>query len=96
MRDLLSKPKAHATGDGAVKNSAGSGQTDNEKKMILNLINDDYCGAFLETSFPRLLKKEKILPETALSFGPLELWSDDFEGKGEFSQYRSKLVCISF
>ncbi|XP_057515729.1 protein HASTY 1 [Amaranthus tricolor] len=91
MRDLLSKPKAHATGDGAVKNSAGSGQTDNEK-MILNLINDDYCGAFLETSFPRLLKKEKILPETALSFGPLELWSDDFEGKGEFSQYRSKLM----
>lgn len=93
MRDLLSKPKAHATGDGVVNSSTGSGQAESEKRNISNLINDDYCGAILDTSFQRLLRKEKILPETALSLGPLELWTDDFEGKGEFGQYRSKLVC---
>lgn len=92
MRDLLSKPKAHVIGDNAVNSSAGSGQADNEKRNILNLINDYYCGAILETSFPRLLRKDKILPETAFSLGSLELWSDDFEGKGEFGQYRSKLM----
>ncbi|XP_021773055.1 protein HASTY 1-like [Chenopodium quinoa] len=92
MRDLLSKPKAHATGDGAVNSSAGSGQAESEKNNILNLINDDCCGAILDTSFPRLLRKEKVHPETAHSFGPLEMWSDDFEGKGEFGQYRSKLM----
>ncbi|KAI6692543.1 hypothetical protein NL676_020253 [Syzygium grande] len=48
--------------------------------------------AILETSFLRLLKKEKALPETIVSLGTLELWSDDFEGKGEFSQYRSRLL----
>ncbi|KMT13498.1 hypothetical protein BVRB_4g082770 [Beta vulgaris subsp. vulgaris] len=92
MRDLLSKPKAHATGDGVVNSSTGSGQAESEKRNISNLINDDYCGAILDTSFQRLLRKEKILPETALSLGPLELWTDDFEGKGEFGQYRSKLM----
>ncbi|KNA08758.1 hypothetical protein SOVF_159820 [Spinacia oleracea] len=92
LRDLLSKLKTHATGEGAVNSSAGSGQAENEKRNILNLINDDYCGAILDTSFPRLLRKEKILPGTAHSFGPLEMWSDDFEGKGEFGQYRSKLM----
>ncbi|KAL9248055.1 hypothetical protein vseg_021418 [Gypsophila vaccaria] len=90
MRDLLAKPKS--VGDGAVGSVTGSGQPENVKRDILNLINDDYCGAILDISFVRLLKKEKILPETMLSFGPLELWSDDFEDKVEFSQYRSKLM----
>ncbi|XP_074320869.1 protein HASTY 1 [Silene latifolia] len=92
MRDLLWKPKSVASGDGAVSSVTGSGQAEKVKKEILNLINDDYCGAILDISFLRLLRKEKISPETMVSLGQLELWSDDFEDKGEFSQYRSKLM----
>ena len=48
----------------------------------------------LDTSFPHILKREKTLPGTALSLGALELWSDDFEDKGQFCQYRSRLVSL--
>ncbi|XP_010245372.1 PREDICTED: protein HASTY 1 isoform X2 [Nelumbo nucifera] len=96
MRDLLAKPKAaaQATGDGsAVSNlSSASGQADKEKKGILNFVNDDICSAILDVSFQRMLKREKVPPGTALSLGALELWSDEFDGKGEFSQYRSRLL----
>jgi len=46
----------------------------------------------LDTSFPHILKREKTLPGTALSLGALELWSDNFEDKGQFCQYLSRLV----
>ncbi|KAJ8747704.1 hypothetical protein K2173_014548 [Erythroxylum novogranatense] len=87
MRDLLSKSKVtvHTSGEGSA-----SRQIDNEKAKILNIINDDICGSILDVSFHRLLKKEKLSTETSLSVA-LELWSDDFEGKGDFGQYRSKL-----
>ncbi|CAN8277120.1 unnamed protein product [Cochlearia groenlandica] len=85
MRDLLPKPRASCTytivdGPSAV----------NEKKKILSLINDDIASAILDISFHRILKKEKVPPRIAL--GPLELWSDEFEGKGDFGQYRSRLL----
>ncbi|GAB4835901.1 hypothetical protein Ancab_000820 [Ancistrocladus abbreviatus] len=95
MRDLLSKPRVavHATGDVSVNSlNSTSGQADNEKKKILSFVSDDMCSAILDICFQRLLRKEKLSAETALSLGPLELWSDDFEGKGEFSQYRSRLL----
>ncbi|KAL1220851.1 Protein HASTY 1 [Cardamine amara subsp. amara] len=95
MRDLLSKPKASAypSGEGpAVGGVQSSSQVDNEKKKILSLINDDISSAILDVSFQRLLKKEKVPPRIALSLGPLELWSDEFEEKGGFGQYRSKLL----
>ena len=83
MRDLMSKPKA-----------VGSGptQVDNEKRKILSFVNDDACSAILDISFQRMLKREKVLPAMAPSLGSLELWSEDVEGKGDFGQYRSKLV----
>ncbi|RVW17456.1 Protein HASTY 1 [Vitis vinifera] len=96
MRDLVSKPKivAPAAGDGSVDNNpgSGSGQVDNEKRKLQSFVNDDICGTMLDVCFQRLLKREKVLPGTSFSLGPLELWSDDFEGKGEFSQYRSRLL----
>ncbi|KAA8545010.1 hypothetical protein F0562_019773 [Nyssa sinensis] len=95
MRDLVSRPKiiAHAAGDSSMKNqSSASGQADNEKKRILTFVNDDICSTMLDISFQRMLKKEKLLHGTAFSVGVLELWSDDFEGKGDFSQYRSRLL----
>ncbi|KAL5566976.1 hypothetical protein UlMin_030140 [Ulmus minor] len=87
MRDLMSKPKAvQAAGDGSTS------QADNEKRKILSFVNDDVCSAILFISFQRIIKREKVPPGMALSLGSLELWSDDIEGKGDFGQYRSKLM----
>ncbi|PON73945.1 Exportin [Parasponia andersonii] len=83
MRDLMSKPKTV---------SSGTTQMDNEKRKILSFVNDDICSAILDISFQRMLKREKVLPAMAISMGLLELWSDDIEGKGDFGQYRSKLL----
>ncbi|XP_057439439.1 protein HASTY 1 [Lotus japonicus] len=94
MKDLMSKPKTstHSTADSLAVKSSGSGEVENAKKKALSFVNDDFCVAILDMSFPRMLKREKILHETSLSLGVLELWSDDFEGKGSFSQYRSRLL----
>ncbi|XWS64638.1 hypothetical protein CRYUN_Cryun05aG0020000 [Craigia yunnanensis] len=94
-RDLMSKPKlsVHSTGDGSAATNVDStsAQVDNEKRKILSFLNDDICSTILDISFQRMVKKEKLITGTALSLGDLELWSDDFEGKGDFGQYRSRL-----
>lgn len=95
MRDLMSKPKgaSHPAGDGSTNNNVdSSGQVNNEKRKILSYVNDDICSAILDISFQRMLKKEKVLPGMDLSLVPLELWSEGFEGKGDFGQYRSRLL----
>ncbi|XP_075659469.1 protein HASTY 1 [Castanea sativa] len=96
MRDLMSKPKvvAHSIGDSSAVNSlsTGSAQVDNEKRKILSFVNDDICSAILDISFQRMLKREKVPPGTAFPLGALELWSDDIEGRGDFGQYRSRLL----
>nr|GMD08550.1 protein HASTY 1 [Ipomoea batatas] len=92
MRDLLSKPKI-ASGESSVNNTgAVSEGVDMEKKKKLTFVNDEICSSILDISFQRLLRKEKIHPQTSFSLAALELWSDDFEGKGEFGQYRSRLL----
>lgn len=93
----MSKPKisAHSAVDSSAVSGSSSGEVENAKKKTLSFVNDDFCGAMLDTSFPRMLKKEKILPETALSLGMLELWSEDFESKSKFGQYRPRLVCLT-
>ncbi|MBA0816826.1 hypothetical protein Gohar_001447, partial [Gossypium harknessii] len=95
MRDLMSKPKlsVHSSGEGSAANNAdsNSAQIDNEKRKILSFLNDDICSTILDISFQRMLKKERLITGKALSLGALELWSDDFEGKGDFGQYRSRL-----
>lgn len=98
MRDLLSKPKIIGYVENSATNPAVGSGHDTEKSKIFALVNDEICSSILDVSFQRLLKKEKINPGTSLSDGTLELWSDDFEGKGDFSQYRSRLVysCGSF
>jgi exportin-5 len=93
MRDLMSKPK-NSTNSAADSSAVSGSGSENAKKKTLSFVNDDFCGAMLDTSFPRLLKREKILPGTALSLGALELWSEDFDDKSKFSQYRSRLVCL--
>ncbi|KAK2419191.1 protein HASTY [Trifolium repens] len=91
LRDLMSKPK-NSTNSAADSSAVSGSGSENAKKKTLSFVNDDFCGAMLDTSFPRLLKREKILPGTALSLGALELWSEDFDDKSKFSQYRSRLL----
>ncbi|KAB1994864.1 hypothetical protein ES319_D13G125600v1 [Gossypium barbadense] len=95
LRDAMSKPKlsVHSSGDGLTATNVDStlAQVDEEKRKILSFLNDDICSTILDISFQRMLKKEKLMTETALSPGILELWSDDFESKGDFGQYRSRL-----
>jgi len=45
----------------------------------------------LDVSFKRMLKNSG----TACS-GLLELWSEELEGKSDFCNYRTKLVCVVF
>ncbi|XP_016652665.1 PREDICTED: protein HASTY 1 [Prunus mume] len=87
MRDLMSKPKAVARSAGD-----GSDPVDTEKRKILSFLSDEICSAILDVSFQHMLKREKVLHGTSFALGPLELWSDDAEGKGNFGQYRSKLL----
>lgn len=89
MRDIMSKSKTGLVDD---PNSA-IGRTENEKKKLLALVTDDICAAILETSFVRMLRKEKVQTEMLTTVGPLELWSNDFDNKTDFSNYRSRLVC---
>ncbi|KAK1581941.1 hypothetical protein Q3G72_010413 [Acer saccharum] len=49
-------------------------------------------GEILDVSFLRMLRREKVISGTAPILGTLELWSDDFEGKGDFGQYHSRLL----
>ncbi|KAL5996000.1 hypothetical protein ACLOJK_026073 [Asimina triloba] len=94
MRELTPKQKAvsQTVGDNSVVGSSisGQGQLDKDKKGVALLVNDDICGAILEVSFQRMLKKS--VQAVTTSAGALELWSEEFEGKGDFSQYRSRLL----
>ncbi|XP_076910372.1 protein HASTY 1-like isoform X2 [Bidens hawaiensis] len=92
IRDLLAKPKTSAGDSSADNLASGSGQADNHKQKILPFVNDEICSVMLDISFQRMLKKEKVNPGNEYSSGALELWSDDFEGRGDFGQYRSRLV----
>ncbi|XP_019701762.1 protein HASTY 1 isoform X2 [Elaeis guineensis] len=95
MRESLSKTKAAAqiAGDNsAVSNLGfGSGLAEKEKKGVSAFINDDICNAILDVSFQRMLKKN-IAVGTSTTAEALELWSDEFDGKSDFSQYRSRLL----
>ncbi|KAE8686627.1 Protein HASTY 1 [Hibiscus syriacus] len=95
-RDSMSKPKfsVHSSGDGSTASNADStlAQVDNAKGKILSFLNDDICSTILDISLQRMLKKEKLITGTTLSLGVLELWSDDFEDKGDFGSYRSRLL----
>ncbi|KAH6820146.1 ARM repeat superfamily protein [Perilla frutescens var. hirtella] len=88
MRDIMSKSKTGSVDDPNI----GTGRTENEKKKLLALVTDDICSAILETSFLRMLRKEKLHSEMIPIGGTLELWSDDFDSKIDFSNYRARLL----
>lgn len=88
LRDIMSKSKTGLVDDPNI----GTGQTENEKKKLLALVTDDICTAILETSFLRMMRKEKVHSEMIPTGGALELWSDDFDSKIDFSNYRTRLL----
>ncbi|XP_051115306.1 protein HASTY 1 [Andrographis paniculata] len=88
MREPVSKSKAVVVSE----SNMGTGQVENEKRRTLDLVTDDICRALLDTSFERMLKKEKVQSAATPTFGALELWTDDFDSKVEFSQYRARLL----
>ncbi|EPS62225.1 hypothetical protein M569_12567, partial [Genlisea aurea] len=89
LRDLISKSKASMAGNTYVVSESVSNV---ERRKVLSLVTDDICSALLDTAFLRMLKKEKIPPHFSPTVTSLELWSDDFDGKVDFSQYRSRLL----
>ncbi|XP_042059818.1 protein HASTY 1-like [Salvia splendens] len=88
MRDILSKSKTGLVDDP----DTSTGRTENEKSRLLALVTDDTCSAILETSFIRMLKKENLYAEMTPTVGTLELWSNEFDSKIDFSNYRSRLL----
>lgn len=73
-----------------VKQSSASGLIDKEKEVAVS-ISDDFCANIMNVAFQRMLKKNPTVG-VALSDSSLEIWTDDFASKGEFSQYRSRLL----
>ncbi|XP_022143035.1 protein HASTY 1 [Momordica charantia] len=87
MRDFISKLKVTTNSSGDFSKPSYTGSS-----SALSFVTDDMCTVILDISFKRLLKKEKVSPAAAPLLGGLELWNDDFDGKGDFSQYRAKLL----
>ncbi|KAJ3669542.1 hypothetical protein LUZ60_011492 [Juncus effusus] len=84
---LLREPaKAKSVAQGSGDSSSSS--TDKEKKGISAFITEEICTTILDITLQRMLKK------SALSGDNLELWNDELDGKGDFSQYRSRLLDI--
>ncbi|KAG8052320.1 hypothetical protein GUJ93_ZPchr0001g30468 [Zizania palustris] len=88
------KSVAHVSSDTPTSgNSASTGgsSTEKEKKGVSTLITDEIYSTILDVTFKRMLKRS-----TSASSGLLELWSEELEGKSDFSNYRAKLVCLVF
>ncbi|GFQ08547.1 protein hasty 1 [Phtheirospermum japonicum] len=88
MRYLMSKSKAALADD----SNMGTRQADIEKSKIIALVTDEISSGLLDASFQRMLKKEQVHSGMAPTVGNFELWSDDFDSKIDFSQYRSRLL----
>ncbi|KAK1277319.1 Protein HASTY 1 [Acorus gramineus] len=84
MRDGIFKPKVSVQ-------TIGSGPVEKERKGMSMHVSDDICAAMLDVSFQRMLRKN-IPSGTTMTVTELELWSDEFVNKCDFSQYRSRLA----
>jgi exportin-5 len=71
--------------------SIGGSSTEKEKKGVSVFITDEIYSTILDVSFKRMLKKS-----ASSSSSLLELWNEELEGKSDFSNYRTRLVCLVF
>ncbi|KAJ6831112.1 protein HASTY 1 [Iris pallida] len=95
MRESIPKQKATAqsTGNHTATSDMGfsSVQAEREKKVVSSFINDEMFAVILDVSLQRMLKKV-VTSGSMLLVEALELWSDEFDGKTDFSQYRCRLL----
>lgn len=85
------KSVVRVSGDNsAAGNSASTGDlsAEKEKKGVSVFVTDEMYSTILDVSFKRMLKNT-----SSPSSGLLELWSEELEGKSDFCNYRTKLVC---
>lgn len=92
MRESASKQLA-ATQTVGDNNVAFASTQAEEQNGVSAFINDDICAVILDVSLQRMLKKN-VVPGPAPSAEAFKLWSDEFDGKSDFSQYQSRLVRI--
>ena len=93
MRESGSKQKSAAQASGEISVAFDSVRQAEEKKGVSAFTSDDICAVILDVSLQRMLKKNAA-PGPTPSIEALELWSDEFDGKSDFGQYRSRLVWI--
>ena len=87
------KSVARVSGDNfTAGNSASTGDlsTEKEKKGVSLFVTDEIYSTILDVSFKRMLKN------SGTASSGLELWSEELEGKSDFCNYRTKLVCVVF
>ncbi|XP_062210590.1 protein HASTY 1-like [Phragmites australis] len=84
------KSVARVSGDNSASvnsASAGDSSTEKEKKGVSVFVTDEIYSTILDVSLKKMLKNS---PNA--SSGLLEVWSEELEGKSDFSNYRTKLL----
>ncbi|KAL6884683.1 hypothetical protein ACP4OV_010619 [Aristida adscensionis] len=80
------KSVARVSGDNSVAGhsaATGDGSTEKEKKGVSIFVTDEIYSTLLDVSFKKMLKN---------SANASELFSEELEGKSDFSNYRTKLL----
>lgn len=91
MKESASKQSAATQTVGDNNVAFASTQAEKEQKGVSAFVDDNICAVILDVSLQRMLKKS-VVPGPTPSAETLELWSDEFDGKSGFSQYRSRLL----
>lgn len=87
IQALLRQPaKAKSVAQSSGDNPSSSSSAEKYRKGTSAFITDEICSVILDISLQRMIKKSSVSGDV------LELWSDELEGKGDFGQYRSRLV----
>ncbi|KAL6615319.1 hypothetical protein ACP70R_037589 [Stipagrostis hirtigluma subsp. patula] len=84
------KSVARVSGDNSAaghSTSTGDSSTEKEKKGVSVFVTDEIYRTILDVSFKKMLKNS-----ASASSGLVELWSEELEGKSDFSNYRTKLA----
>jgi exportin-5 len=88
------KSVARVSGDNStasISASTGDSSVEKEKKGVSVFITDEIYSTLLDVSLKKMLKNS-----VNTTSGLLEVWSEELEGKSDFCNYRTKLVCFIF
>lgn len=88
------KSVARVSGDNStpgISASTSGSSGEKEKKGVTVFITDEIYSTLLDVSLKNMLKNS-----ANTTSGLLEVWSEELEGKSDFCNYRTKLVCLLF